>query len=252
VRKLSYAGAPMTPALCEQLAELLHPDKFVNHYGSTEVFTFAFHTDQVAKPGCAGKPGVFARLRLVRPDPEPVVGPGELIAPGQQGEIIVDASADEAFSGYWHRPDADTKALRDGWYFTGDLGERDDDGDLWVVGRVDDMINTGGENVYPNEIEDALARCPLVAAAAVAGLPDPRWGQAVTAFVVPADATTADGALPERIGEWLRTHADLAGYKSPKRVVVVDEIPKSSVGKILRRKLVSGDYRAAAQAGPET
>ncbi len=93
----------------------------------------------------------------------------------------------EAFAGYRNRPDADARAIRDGWYLTGDLATEDGDGDLWVSGRVDDMINSGGENLYPDEIEAALARCPAVSAVVVVGLPDDRWGQAVTAFVVPAE-----------------------------------------------------------------
>ena len=83
----------------------------------------------------------------------------------------------EAFAGYWNRPDADARAIRDGWYFTGDLATEDDDGDLWVSGRVDDMINSGGENLYPDEIEAVLARCPAVSAVVVVGLPDDRWGR---------------------------------------------------------------------------
>ncbi|MGH3328634.1 MAG: AMP-binding enzyme, partial [Streptomycetales bacterium] len=108
---------------------------------------------------------------------------------------------------------------------------------------VDDMVITGGENVYPIEVEDALARCPGVADAAVAGLPDEKWGQAVTAFVVPSGDAARAAA---RIGGWLRDVSGLAAYKRPKRIVLVSEIPKSPVGKILRRKLVAGEYAALA------
>ncbi|HSI98489.1 MAG TPA: AMP-binding protein, partial [Gaiellaceae bacterium] len=166
VRAIAYAGAPMTSALAEKVAEAFDPDVFVNHYGSTEIYTFSVHRDQRAKPGCAGRAALNARLRL---DP-----PGE-------GEILCHMSSDEAFTGYWNRPDADEKAIRDGWYSTGDVGRIDEDGDLWVVGRVDDMIISGGENIHPVEVEDELARAPGVREVAVIAAPDDRWGQRVVA-----------------------------------------------------------------------
>jgi 2-furoate---CoA ligase len=248
VRKLAYAGAPMTPALAEDLTSALDPDVFVNHLGSTEIYTFTVSQRQKDKPGCAGRAGLFSRVRLVAADPERRAAPHHEVAPGEQGELIVSLDSEEAFSGYWNRPDADANALRDGWYFTGDLGYLDDEGDLWVSGRVDDMVITGGENVYPIEVEDVLARSPEVADVAVAGLPDEKWGQAVTAFVVPAEPQAA--GVRERIDAWLRQSA-LPGYKRPKRIVLVSEIPKNPVGKILRRKLVAGEYsplRVAAGA----
>lgn len=241
VRKLAYAGAPMTARLAEELTAALDPDVFVNHLGSTEIYTFTVSPRQKEKPGCAGRAGLFSRVRLVAPDPDRRAGPRDEVAPGEQGELIVSLDSDEAFSGYWNRPDADEKALRDGWYFTGDLGYLDGEGDLWTSGRVDDMVITGGENVYPTEVEDVLARCPDVTEVAVAGLPDDRWGQAVTAFVVPADPAAT--GVPDRIDGWLRD-TGLAGYKRPKRIVLVEEIPKNPVGKILRRKLVAGEYAA--------
>ncbi len=112
------------------------------------------------------------------------VGPDETVPPGEKGEIIACLDSDEAFAGYWNRPDADARALRDGWYFTGDMGYLDAEGELYVSGRVDDMIITGGENVHPVEVEEALARHPLVRDVAVVGEPDERWGERVVAFVV--------------------------------------------------------------------
>ncbi|MGH3495733.1 MAG: class I adenylate-forming enzyme family protein, partial [Sciscionella sp.] len=147
VRKLAYAGASMTPALSERLNEALQPDRFVNHFGSTEIYTFTIGPDVVAKPGSAGRAGVFSRVRLVNPDPG--AGADTLVNPGEQGQIAIAMRSPEAFEGYWQRPDADAKSIRDGWYFPGDLAIADEDGDLWVAGRVDDMINSGGENIYP-------------------------------------------------------------------------------------------------------
>ena len=166
--------------------------------------------------------------------------PAALAAVGEEGEIVCNLDGDEAFEGYWRRPDADAKALKGGWYFTGDTGYVDADGDLFVTGRVDDMIITGGENVSPVEIESQLSLHGAVAEVAVVGLPDERWGQRVTAFIKragAADATTLDAHC--------RT-SGLANFKRPRDYVFVAEIPKSPVGKILRRKLVAGDYQPEA------
>jgi 2-furoate---CoA ligase len=249
VRKLAYAGAAMTESLTTQLAEAFRPEVFINHYGSTEVYTFAVESDAIARPGSAGRPGLFTRLRLVEADPERRVAPDEQVAPGETGEIIASLASDEAFAGYWQRPDANERALRDGWYFTGDLGEIDDEGNLRVSGRIDDMVISGGENVHPLEVEDALARCDGVDEVAVAGVPDDKWGHAVTAFVVVAGETSGeDGA--RHIAEWTRAQSGLAAYKRPKRIVILDALPKSPVGKILRRELVAGNYEPRGEATP--
>ena len=238
-RKLAYAGAAMTPALVERCVEAFDPDVFVNHYGSTEVYTFTTSPRQREKPGCAGRAGLHTRVRLVEASRERRVGPWEEVGPGEVGEVIACIEGDEAFGGYLNRPDATEAAIREGWYFTGDLGRLDDEGDLWIEGRVDDMIITGGENVYPIEVEDVIARHPKVAEAVVCGLPDERWGQLVTAFVVPR----ADSELSaEEVIEHTRRHAELADHKRPRRVLLVREIPKSPVGKILRRELLAGQY----------
>ena len=128
--------------------------------------------------------------------------------------------------------------MRDGWYFTGDMGYVDADGELFVSGRVDDMIISGGENIHPIEVEDVLARHPEVRDVAVVGEPDARWGQRVVAFVVPAAA----GLTFEALDAHCRASADLAGFKRPRRVVLVREIPKTASGKILRRLLRDGQY----------
>ena len=250
MRKLAYAGAAMTESLTTQLAEALRPEVFINHYGSTEVYTFAVESDAIARPGSAGRPGLFTRLRLVAADPERRVGPDEQVSPGETGEIIASLASDEAFAGYWQRPDANERALRDGWYFTGDLGEIDDEGNLRVSGRIDDMVISGGENVHPLEVEDALARCDGVDEVAVAGVPDDKWGHAVTAFVVVARGhrrrRRRPGASPSgRAGTaaWPPTSARSGSS-------ILDAIPKSPVGKILRRELVAGNYEPRGEATP--
>lgn len=140
--------------------------------------------------------------------------------------------SDEAFTGYWNRPDADAKAIRDGWYATGDIGRIDEDGDLWVVGRVDDMIISGGENIHPVEVEDVLTRAPGVREVAVIAAPDDRWGQRVVACVVADDGVTA-----EDLDAYCLASDRLARFKRPREYRFVPELPKSPSGKILRRIL---------------
>jgi 2-furoate---CoA ligase len=233
VRKLGFAGASMNEALLKKLDALFKPDLFVNHYGSSEVYTFSIDQDAVKKPGSAGRAGINQRLRVVRLDRG---NPDELAERFEEGEIIVDLLGDEAFEGYWNRPDADAKSLRGGWYFTGDTGYLDRDGDLFVSGRTDDMIISGGENISPVEIESLLSLHPAVDEVAVVGLPDARWGQCVTAFIKRSAAVT-DAELDEHC----RT-SGLANFKRPRAYVWVREVPRSPVGKLLRRKLSANEY----------
>jgi 2-furoate---CoA ligase len=233
VRKLGFAGAPMTDALLAKLNEAFRPDLFVNHYGSSEIYTFTINQDAVRKPGSAGRAGIHQMIRVVKLGAKNV---DEIAAPGEEGEIAALASSDEAFEGYWHRPEADAKAFRQGWYMTGDTGYTDHDGDIYVTGRVDDMIITGGENVSPVEIESCLSLHPAVEEVAVAGLPDERWGKIVAAFIR-RRCEVADDELDSHC-----SNSGLANFKRPRRYIFVREIPKSPVGKLLRRKLVAGEY----------
>ncbi|MBI1736898.1 MAG: AMP-binding protein [Candidatus Rokubacteria bacterium] len=232
VRKLGYAGAPMTGTLTKRVAEVFRPDVFLNHLGSTEVYTFTVCDRVREKPTCAGRPGLFGQVRIVRPDPERNGSPDDVVARGETGELIVSLASPEAFAGYWRRPDADAKAIRGGWYFTGDLAYEDDDGDVYTVGRVDDMIISGGENVHPVEVEDVLVRHPAVAEACVVGLPDARLGQVVAAFVVARGPLTV-----EELDDFCKRAPDFASFKRPRRYEMVDALPKSPTGKLLRRRL---------------
>lgn len=230
VESIAYAGAPMSPTLVERCVEAFRPKLFVNHYGSTEVYTYAVHRDQAGKPGCAGRPGINERLRIVQPEPD--AGPDDVVPTGEVGQIICHGSSDEAFTGYWRRPDADEEALREGWYFPKDLGRIDEDGDLHVVGRMDDMIISGGENVHPLEIEDLLTRHEGVREAAVVGLADERFGQRVVAFVV-----VESGVSEDDLDAHCRGAANLASFKRPREYRFLDELPKNASGKLLRREL---------------
>lgn len=233
VRRLGFAGAPMSADLLRRLDGAFCPDLFVNHYGSSEIYTFTINPVAPEKPGSAGRAGLNARVRVVRLGANSA---DEFAATGEEGEIVADLSGDEAFEGYWKRPDADAKSIRGGWYFTGDTGYFDRDGDLFVTGRVDDMIISGGENISPVEIESVLSLHEAVDEVAVVGLPDERWGQKVVAFVKLKSTTDASA-----LDSYCKS-SELPGFKRPREYVFVRDIPKSPVGKILRRKLVTGEY----------
>jgi 2-furoate---CoA ligase len=234
VRKLGFAGAPMTDGLLKTLNDAFRPELFVNHYGSSEIYTFTIDQNAPAKPGSAGKAGINQQVRVVKLNARSAL---DIAAPGEEGEIIALLAGDESFEGYWRRPDADVKSLRDGWYFTGDTGYVDRDGDVFVTGRVDDMIISGGENVSPIEIESCLSLHPAVLEVAVVGLADEKWGKVITAFV------KRNGPVSEQDLEQFCRTSGLANFKRPRRFVFVDALPKSPVGKLLRRLLVAGDYQ---------
>jgi 2-furoate---CoA ligase len=241
VRKLGFAGASMTDGLLKELSAAFKPELFVNHYGSSEIYTFTIDQNAPTKPGSAGRAGINQLIRVVKLG---AASPDDITSAHEEGEIIAHLASDEAFEGYWRRPDADAKALRQGWYFTGDTGYVDRDGDLFVTGRVDDMIITGGENVSPVEIESCLSLHPAVSEVAVAGLADERWGKIVAAFVKRRAAVAHD-----ELDRHCRA-CGLANFKRPRRYVFVAAIPKSPVGKLLRRKLVVGEYEEESSSWP--
>ena len=156
---------------------------------------------------------------------------GKILGPGEEGEVC--ARAGNLMTGYWHRPEETEEAFRGGWYHTGDAGHLDDEGYLFLVDRVKDMIVTGGENVYSVEVENAISTYPGVAQVAVIGIPDPKWGEAVHAVVVMDKGVTA---TTEQIQEHAR--ATIAGYKVPKSVEFRTEaLPLSGAMKVLKREL---------------
>jgi 2-furoate---CoA ligase len=242
VRKLGFAGASMTDGLLKTLNDAFQPDLFVNHYGSSEIYTFTIDQNAPAKPGSAGKAGINQEIRVVKLN---AMSATDFAAPDEEGEVIARLAGDESFEGYWRRPDADAKSLREGWYFTGDTGFVDRDGDLFVTGRVDDMIITGGENVSPVEIESCLSLHPAVLEVAVVGIAEEKWGKVVTAFV------KREGQVTEEDLEQFCRTSGLANFKRPRRIIFVDALPKSPVGKLLRRLLVVGDYQRE-QAPPSS
>ena len=137
------------------------------------------------------------------------------------------------FAGYWRNPEATAATIVDGWLHTGDVVERDDEGYFWIKGRLKELFISGGENVYPAEVESVLHEHPRVKDAAVVGVPDERWGEVGAAFVV-VDGDV-DVALPLELVEWCRER--LARFKVPKSIDVVDELPRNSMGKVVKSEL---------------
>ncbi|MEL6207178.1 MAG: AMP-binding protein [Pseudomonadota bacterium] len=229
VRVLTYAGAPMAPSLAARLQSAFEPHLFVNQLGSTEIYTYSYNPDAGTSPASVGRAGLSAELRLVRIG---AVTGDDLAGPEEQGEIVASMRADDAFSGYWNRPEVDADRIRDGWFFTGDAARLDSRGDLILTGRVDDLIVTGGENVSPIEVEACLCACPGVVEAVVVGVPHPRWGQIVAAGVV---------ATPDLNKDTIDAHCQdygLMPHQRPRWVFFLSQIPKSPVGKVLRREVL--------------
>ncbi|HBP28109.1 MAG: AMP-binding protein [Advenella sp.] len=241
VRKLGFAGAPMSEALLRRIDKAFAPDLFVNHYGSSEVYTMAITQNARLKAGSCGRAAINCRLRVIRLGSS---NPEERVQAMEEGQIIAHLDGDEAFEGYWNRPDANEKSLIGHWYFTGDIGYYDPDGELFVSGRVDDMIISGGENISPVDIESVISLHPAVDEVAVAGVKDERWGHRVVAFVKRQAKVDA-----QELDRYCRS-TDLANFKRPREYVFVAALPKSPVGKILRRKLVSGEYEADTDCTP--
>jgi acyl-CoA synthetase (AMP-forming)/AMP-acid ligase II len=168
-----------------------------------------------------GKPVLDYEIRIVNQH-------GDDVKPGEVGEIIGRSEA--MMKAYWQMPEETEKKLKEGWLYTGDLGRFDEDGFIYIVERKNDMIISGGVNIYPREIEEVLYKHAAVSEAAVVGVPDDHWGEAVKAVVVLKESATATG---DEIIRFCGEH--LAGYKKPRSVEFWSELPKSPQGKILKR-----------------
>jgi acyl-CoA synthetase (AMP-forming)/AMP-acid ligase II len=228
LRTAVYGASPMPRPVLEHTLEVWGP-RLVQYYGQTEaplaitVLDAADHTDPTLAGSC-GQPSVDAEVRVTAADGTPLPA-------GEVGELRVRAPF--AMAGYHDAPGLTAETVdADGWVATRDLARFDDRGYLTLVDRTSDMIITGGYNVYPREVEDALMAHPAVSGAAVVGAPDPTWVEAVTAFVtLRAGAEVSGGELQDAV------RSVLAGYKVPKSVHVVEQLPLSPVGKVLRRAL---------------
>jgi long-chain acyl-CoA synthetase len=181
-----------------------------------------FNAPGKARPGSIGLPMGATEVALF--DDE-----GRSVPDGEPGELAVKGP--QVMKGYWNKPEETAKAMRAGGFLTGDIATRDADGYLRIVDRKKDMILVSGFNVYPNEVEDVIARHPGVLECAVIGMPDGASGEAVAAYVVPRDGSLTADALREHC------KAHLTGYKTPRSVTFRETLPKSNVGKILRKDL---------------
>lgn len=233
LRMVTTGGAAMSVATMRRVLAEFCPHLF-NGYGMTEAsLTLLLQPrDALARLGSCGKPTMVSSARVVANDPERDVPPDEIAAPGEVGQLIVQGP--QMTSGYWNDPVASRHKLRHGWLYTGDLFSRDEDGYFTFHGRADDMIVSGGENIYPREVEEVLYGCPGVREAVVVGLPDEKWGAAVTAFIVRSDPSLA----AEAVDEYCRSSGMMAAFKRPRDIRFVDELPVNPSGKVLRRELV--------------
>lgn len=228
VRHVLYGTSPISETLLDRVRQLFPRARFAQAYGMTELAPVA----TILRPAdhevphlrtSAGRAAPHAEVRVVDSHDREVPR-------GTVGEIIV--RGDHMMLGYWKRPEDSEHALRGGWMHTGDAGYMDEHGYVFVVDRLKDMIVSGGENVYSAEVEAVLAKHPGVAACAVIGVPDQRWGERVHAVVVPRPGH-------EPTTEELRTHCleHIAAYKAPRSTELIAEMPLAGTGKILKRKL---------------
>jgi fatty-acyl-CoA synthase len=233
LRLAVVGGAPMPESLLETWQA--RGVEIVQGYGLTEAApnVLCLPPEEASrKLGFAGKPYPHVEVALRDADT------GTFLAGAATGELVVRGP--NVFAGYWRNDEATAAALTDGWLSTGDVAERDEEGFYRIAGRIKDMVISGGENVYPAEIEDVLHAHPAVVEAAVVGVPDERWGEVCAAFVVLRDGTTTS---PDALREHCR--ARLAGFKVPKTFAVVDQRPRSSMGKVLKDDLRASLTEAA-------
>ena len=235
LRLILHGGAPIAPELLRTAIKTLRCS-FTQAYGMTEaaplLTALSNEEDLVDSPriASAGRPIVGVEVRVLRED-------GTLCEDDEVGEVV--ARGPNMLQGYWRKPEETKAAMRDGWYWSGDMARRDSDGFIYIVDRSKDMIISGGENVYSTEVEAAIYAHPAILEAAVIGIPDERWGEAVHAVVVlkPGAELTA-----EQLREHCKGH--IAGYKCPRGVDFVDVLPKSGAGKILKRDLKAPYWEA--------
>jgi len=233
LKTINYSAAPMPEQLLRRGLAAFGPI-FVQLYGMTETGApgCVLHAHQHVLEGpdaivrrlrSAGQPMIGCDVRVVRDD-------GSDAAIGEPGEVVI--GSDTLMAGYWNNHVATAITLRDGYVHTGDIGERDEDGFIFIVDRLKEMIVSGGENIYSREVENALMSHPAVLEAAVVGGPDPRWGETVVAFIVKRPDATV---LAEEIVEHCR--ATIAPYKRPREVRFIDALPKLPNGKVEKFKL---------------
>jgi fatty-acyl-CoA synthase len=226
VRVVINGGEKMPIPLIERIQRVFPSAWFADAYGMTETVsgdTFLDRDSIITKLGSVGRPCLYLELDLWDED-------GHSVVAGEQGEIVMRGP--KVFKGYWRDDDATTAAFTRGWFHTGDIGVRDEDGYLYIVDRLKDMIVSGGENIASSEIERVLYEHDSVLEAAVVGRPDDRWGEVPVAFVTlrPEAETTPDALIAHCGGQ-------LARFKVPKDITFVEALPRNPSGKVLKREL---------------
>ncbi len=232
--RMITTGSTIVPASFVRKVHERGP-RLIQVYGSTETCpVVAYQRADAAerKAGSAGLPALHCDLRIVNPDDREV-------GPGEDGEIL--ARGPNIMREYLDAPEMTAASLKDGWYRTGDIGRFDQDGYLFVVSRKSDLIISGGENVYPAEIENVLLESPAIAEVSVVGVPDPRWGEAIVAVVAPAR-----GAKLAAADVLARLEGRVARYKHPRKIVFTDALPRNALGKVMRDRV-----RAEIASAPE-
>ncbi len=232
LRLIFYGGAPMHQAVLKKAMEKLNCS-YTQGYGLTETLegTFLEAEDhviegtetQLKRTTSAGREAVGAEVRVVD-------NQGKELPPGEVGEIIIKSRS--IIKGYWNMPEASAEVIKDGWFYTGDLGYFDEDRYLFVVDRKKDMIISGGVNIYPKEIEELLYKHPAVLEAAVIGVPDQVWGESIMAVIACREGFTL---TEQEVIDYCKEN--IASYKKPKAVAFLAELPKNPSGKILKRVL---------------
>ena len=238
LEKVQYGASIMPVPVLRELRERLPNPRLYNCYGQSEIspLATALRPEELKEERLAsvGRPALLVETRVVDPEMNDV-------PPGERGEIV--HRSPHLMVGYWEKPEETEEAFEGGWFHSGDLGYFDEEGYLYVVDRVKDVINTGGIQVSGSEVEDALFDHQAVSEVAVIGLPDEKWIEAVSAVAVPkVDAET------ENLREELEEHATekLADFKRPKHIFFVEDLPRNAAGKILKRELRT---RFAAERG---
>lgn len=230
LRRIVVTGEAFPVELKRQFLALLPNVRLVSFFAMTEVggVTSLSHEEQFDHAASIGRPTPGVEVRIVD-------DAGNTVKTGEPGELLVRVGEPGRYSvmrGYYNRPDETAKAIEDGWIKTGDVAKADEDGYLYIVDRKKDMVLSGGFNIYTKEVEQALLQNPDIADAAVVGVPDEIFGEAVAAFI-----ERAPGSAPTSASVAQHVRGLVAGYKKPKHIFIVDELPRNSLGKVLKRDL---------------
>ncbi|MEE9503621.1 MAG: AMP-binding protein, partial [Thermodesulfobacteriota bacterium] len=230
VKRVVSGAAPISPEMKEELAKLFPHAGIFDLYGLTEAspgVTILTPHDPPEKINSVGKPMLSVKIKVVDEA-------GEELPPGENGEII--CRGPNLMKGYYNNDVATQEVLKDGWLYTGDVGKFDQDGYLYLTGRKKEIIISGGENIYPAEVEAVLEQHPLILEAAVIGVPDGYWGESVKAVVVPKPGKTL---TDQEVIEYCKSH--LAHYKKPRSVDFMDALPRNAANKVMKTELFKRD-----------